>query len=214
MTHHFPYKYFIIIHRSLIMKTLPMDIALGIVGCIFLCVPQNVLALSLDNLIFFVLLIISSILYQIYVFRTNCGNAAFYLSLPINKKNYLPFYIMISTMPFVIASLLSAVVKILLLLLNHKYTPAGLSFWEREYYLLMILLILKILPLSLYILFKKHPVLIVVFLISIAFTYILIALAVEILSGFVSIPSQMTIFFLFCCILIASVKVSFKNDFH
>jgi hypothetical protein len=194
------------------MKTLPMDIVLGIIGCIFLCVPQNVLALSLDNLVFFILLIISSILYQIYVFRTNCGNAAFYLSLPVNKKDYLPFYIMISTMPFVIASLLSAVVKIFLLLLNHKYASAGLSFWEREYYLLMIFLILKILPLPLYILFRKHPVLIVVFLIAIAFTYILIAMAVEILSGFVPVPPQIIIFFLFYCILIACVKISFKHD--
>ncbi len=203
----FPYKLILHIHRALLIKLLTMDTVLGIAGFIFLILPQHIFALSIENITLLLMLVILSLVYQIHLFRTYCGSASFYLCLPVKKIHILPLYVAGSIIPALIASILYLISHLLLLLAKVNYSAAGMSFENRVYYVLILFSALKILPLPLLILYKKHPALVPVFFIGIAAEYFIISILSEMVSNFFSISSQVIAFFFFASIALTCLKI-------
>lgn len=210
----FPYKIFISIHRMLIFKMLGMDVVLGIIGCVFLSLPLNISALTLDNLVLLLILIITATLFQIQILKTNSGTPVFYLSLPIKKIYVLPIYIINSALPVLFTLILFVVSQYFLS--DFKINQALLSgnSFTKLYYAWIIFTIVKILPIPLLVLFKKHPVLVPFLLILFAGEYFILAILVELfLKGFV-LQNEIISFFLLILIFISCVKIISKIGYN
>lgn len=203
----FPYKLILRIHRALLIKMLIMDIVLGITGFIFMILPQHIFALSIEKITLLLLTVILSLVYQIHLFRSYCGSASFYLCLPVKKVHILPLYAAGSIIPALIASILYLISRLLLLSINVNYSYAGMSLANRVYYLLILFSGLKILPLPLLILYKKHPALVPVFCMVIAAEYFIISILNEMVSNVVIIPSQVIAFCFYTSIALTCLKI-------
>jgi hypothetical protein len=176
----FPFVKFISLHRILISKLLILDSILGVLGSIFLLVPLNHFALSVDNLSLLVLFVFSTVVYQIHVFKTYAGGATFYLNLPVEKHRLLLMLFIDAIIPLLGALSITAIV----LALSNVIQPMHIStigVFNRVFYMVLILFMVKTIALPIFILYKRHIALILLFLGSLVFVYVLISIAAEFL---------------------------------
>jgi hypothetical protein len=177
MTSSFPFRKFLNLHRMLFARMLLLDLILGVSGSVCLLVPLHIFAFSLNNLSLLVLFVFSAVTYQIHIFRTYAGDATFYLNLPV-EKYWL--FLMLSTdamIPVLVSLSITALSLGLfdLIPIDHFNTPMDLS--KRAYYLTIILFMLKTTALPVYILFKRHIALLLLFLGSLVVVYELSSIA-------------------------------------
>jgi hypothetical protein len=188
------------------------DFLLGIVGIIYTILPLNLFALSLNNLVFLIFGIVAAILYQIQLYRAYTGGVSFYLSLPIPHTQW----IILLTLFMIIPIICIISFELGLLLFLKQFFPllfGEVNFFERTYYLILITILLKIISLPIYILYKKHIGLIPVFLFLLLFVYFSVSIIQEIFFWwfpnpvyFISISFVSTVFFL-CIRIINSARV-------
>ena len=185
----FPYLEFMSLHRMLCIKMLKLDLILGVFGALFLVLPIGIVTLSLNNLVVLILGMLASLLYLIHIYRTYSGNASYYLSLPINTLDLMPFYLVNSFSPLIVSIVLYIIVKVIFSCIGISLSSVGMGLVERGYYLFLILSVVKIIPLPLFILYKKHLALIPLSLILLAMLYAILSLVIEVVSGFMQIPA-------------------------
>jgi hypothetical protein len=193
----FPFIKLVGLHRILLSKLLLLDSILGVLGSIFLLVPLNQFALSVDNLSLLVLFVFSTVVYQIHLFRTFAGGATFYLNLPVEKHRLLLILFLDAIVPLFVALSIAAIVLALsnVIQLVHISTTGIL---KRVYYMVLIFIMLKTMALPIFILYKRHIALVLLFLGSLVFVYVLISITAEFL--------HMSNMF-FCFVFLAGVEV-------
>jgi hypothetical protein len=191
MASKFPFVEFISLHRILLSRMLLLDFILGVFGAIFLLIPLHDFALSLDNVSLLVLFVFSTVVYQIHLFRTYAGGATFYLNLPVEKHKLFLILFMDAVIPLLIALFITAIILAFSHILQLGHISAQMVILKRAYYMVLILFLLKTIVLPVFILYKRHLALILLFLASIVFAYEVISIAAELMhmsnvvSGFV-----------------------------
>jgi hypothetical protein len=177
------YSLFLRLHRKFLIRMLSLDMACGAVGGLFLTAPLHVLSLSLDNLVLLVLGVVGAVLYQIHIYRTYGGNPSFYLLLPVRKGIILPALICFSFLPSTMGIAVSAVIKSI-----GGWETTGMQYAQRINYLLIIFAIVKIVPLPLFLLYKKHIVLVPAFFAMLVMVYLALSMVMEFVSGYIRVP--------------------------
>lgn len=210
MTSTFPLVKFISLHRMLLFKMLLLDFMLGVLGSIFLLVPLNDFALSPNNLSFLVLLVFLMVAYQIHIFRTYSGGVAFYLNLPVEKYRLLSILLIETIIPLSLSLSITAIV----LMISQMFAMVWISFqWvilKKCYYMVLTFFMLKTIALPIFILYKRHIALILLFLIFLVMIYALISIIAELMH----IPGMVFGFILFgsveavCIRIVMSAKIN------
>lgn len=165
----------------LLSRMLLLDSILGVTGAIFLLIPLHHFALSLDNVSLLMLFVFTTVVYQIHIFRTYAGGATFYMNLPVEKHQLLLILFMDAIIPLLIALFITAIVLALSYLLQIVHISTQMVIVKRAYYMVLILFMLKTIALPVFILYKRHIALILLFLGLLVFVYELISIAVEFL---------------------------------
>ena len=188
------------------------DLLLGIVGIIYTILPLNIFAISLNNLVFLIFGIIAAILYQIQLYRVYTGGVTFYLSLPVPHT----YWIILLTFFMIIPVICIMSFELGVLLFLKQIFPSffvEVKVLEKIYYLILVTILLKIISLPLFILYKKHIGLIPIFLFLLLFVYFLVSIIQEIFfwwlpnpAYFISILFVSTVFFI-CIRIINSARV-------
>jgi hypothetical protein len=195
---------FIKLHRSLLIRFVTLDVLLGVSSALFLSVTLTVSALSLTNLTLLVVAVSFAVFYQMHWYRTYCGNVAFYLMLPIERTKLLPILAINSIAPVIVALVMYGCIWIAF---KPTYQPGVncIGFTDRVVYILVVLVISKVLPLPIAILFKKHVMLVPFFLGILSLVYFFLSFIAEMLSGLVAIDGPaMALLFMGCVVLIAA----------
>lgn len=168
---------FLKLHKILVSRMILFDFILGVLGSIFLLIPLDNFALSLDNLPLLVLFIFLTVVYQIHIFRTYTGGITFYLNLPVKKYYFFIILFIDTIIPLLIALLITMIVFVF----SHisQSVPISTKLVVRICDTVLIFFILKTIALPIFVLYKKHIGLILLFLFSLAFIYELISFSAE-----------------------------------
>ena len=168
----FPFSHFLKLHDVLLTRMLFFDLFLSVAGAIFLTVPLDTPAVSLDNLAFLVLSVVLAVVCQIHVFRTGAGGIVFYLNLPV--KRYWLHLLLFGDTVFPLSGAL-AIALAASLFVTLPGTP------DRVVGVAVILFIIKAVPLPLLALYKKHMALVPLFLFLLIAIHMVISFAAEFL---------------------------------
>ena len=98
-------------------------------------------------------------------------------------------------------------------MLFHPTVQTGIhsiSLFDKLMYLFVVLVIIKVLPLPLAILFKKHVALVPLFLCMSGFLYLFLSLIRELISGIVHINNPTMAFLFLASIVFISTKIFIK----
>ncbi|MBN1980917.1 MAG: hypothetical protein JW795_05260 [Chitinivibrionales bacterium] len=126
----------------------------------YLFTPLGSLAVSLDNLVVLLFAIIGVLLYHIHLLRTSCAGVVFYRSLPVNQNMLLISGGSVLIAPFLM--FFPVIVAGIYLTIPAAQLPdVPDQVIERMYHVLIIFVLIKTLPLPTYILFKRHPMLVI-----------------------------------------------------
>ena len=186
-----------------------LDFILGILSTLFLSVTSTAGSVSLNNLMLLVSVIFFAVLFQMHFYRVYCGKVAFYLMLPVKRIRLLPILAVNSTIPIFFALLSYSCIR--MLFQPTVQTDIGsISLFDKFLYLLVVLVIIKVLPLPLAILFKKHVALVPLFLFMSGFLYFFLSLIRELLSGIVHINNPTTALLFLASIVYISMKIFLK----
>lgn len=206
----FPLVIFVRLHRMLLSRMLLLDFILGVLGAVFLLIPLHNYALSLDNVSLLVLFVFSTVVYQIHLFRTYAGGATFYLNLPVEKHRLLLILFIDAFIPLLIAMSITAIALSLSHMQQMVHISAQEAIVKRAYYMVLILFMLKTVALPVFILYKRHIALILLFLGSLVCVYELISIAAELVHissvvfGFLFLASVEAI----CIRILMSAKIN------
>jgi len=173
------FRIFISIHKNLTFRMIQFDFILGLVGIIYTILPLHIFAISLNNIVFLLFGLVAAILYQIQLYRAYTGGVSFYLSLPIPHTHWIILLTLFMMIPII--CIISFELGLVLLLKQlFPLLFVEINFLEKTYYLILITILLKIMSLPIYILYKKHIGLIPVFLIILMFVYFSVSIIQEI----------------------------------
>lgn len=175
------------LHKELLLRFILIDILLGVCSALFVCAPLHVLAVSLENLSFLVVFVFFALFFQIHFYKSYCGSVAYYLILPIKRSVLTGVLIVNSISPMIITLVLASGVKILLGSVS-AYTN-DISSFDKLFYVSIVLILIKVLPIPIFILAKKHLALVPLFLFLICFVYLALSLINELLSIVIQLPS-------------------------
>jgi hypothetical protein len=176
---------------------------------LFLSVALTVSSVSLNNLMILVSITFFAVLFQMHFYRVYCGDVAFYLMLPVKRTRLVPILAVNSTVPIIFALLLYSCIRMLF----HPTAQTGIhsiSLFDKLMYLFVVLVIIKVLPLPLAILFKKHVALVPLFLCMSGFLYLFLSLIRELISGIVHINNPTMAFLFLASIVFISTKIFIK----
>lgn len=177
------------LHKDLITRIVIFDVILGLLGGIFLSTPLNYFSLSINNLAFLILIFLSSTSYQLYLLKQYTGGPSFYIIIPIKKIILLPFFIFNALLPLIFSLILFALSN---LLFQFNFNYQEFSFVQKCFYLISFLTILKIIPIPIMILYKKHIMLIPGSFLILSILYLFISIITEILSSMIPLPTFAT----------------------
>lgn len=177
----------LLLHKALLLRFLLIDISLGVCSSLFICIPLHVLAVSLENLSFLVVTVFFVLFFQIHFYRSYCGHVTYYLMLPIKRFVLIGILIINSISPLIITMVLTSAVKLVLGSVSNTTNDTGSL--DRLFYVSIVLIFIKVLPIPIFILAKKHLVLVPLFLIFMCFVYLALSLINELLSSLIHLPS-------------------------
>jgi hypothetical protein len=191
-------KGLIALHHVLLCRLYLFDALIIGIGILYIAIPIDILADSVGNLTFLIIFAIAAILYQIQTFRSSCGNAVFYCGLPFSTKLLFAAGLLMTGTPFVLAFSIAAL----------AIAISGFGFYgpqiifERSCSVFIVFILCKVLPLPLYILYRKHPALVPVLFLGLAGVQIALSMIREFFFSWIDNPAP-----LISCLFVAAVIV-------
>jgi hypothetical protein len=163
------------LHRELLARLYAFDALLIVCALAYLIMPVSILAVSLSNLVFLFLVMISCMLYQLHLVRTYCGDAAFYLNLPVRRRDWVSAAFLALLAPGTIG--LVACIAFL----SVACGTSGMSgeILGRGQHVLIVFILLKALPLPTFLKFRRHPALVVLLYMQIGLIQVVLMIAQE-----------------------------------
>jgi hypothetical protein len=206
------FRLFLGLHETLIKRMLYLDAAVGIAGLLFGLLPLHVLALSLENLVFLTLSIIAMVLYQIHLFRSCSAGVYFYISLPVNRLAWAGCMAIVLIIPLV-AIIGVETAALFFIHPIFPFIPAASMLTQRMLYCVLMIILVKTVPLPLFILYKKHLSLIPGFFFLLTIVYFCLSMIHEFFFSWLDNPSAFMagaftgIVFIICVRIVASARM-------
>ncbi|HEX2958965.1 MAG TPA: hypothetical protein VHO70_19175 [Chitinispirillaceae bacterium] len=160
----------------------------------------------MENLSFLLLLIFFALFFQMHFYKNYCGSVAYYLMLPIKRLTVIAILLANSVFPLLV-SLFVFYGTQLGLGFNVNNNAGNISFSDKLLYVSLVLILIKILPLSISVLAKKHLALVPLFLLSLGIIYLSITVIEELISNVVQVPSFVVPVVFLCCIVFICGKI-------
>lgn len=163
---------FYALHKRFVQRFICADILLSVVALIYMLLPLNVLALSLGNLVFLFLFIFAVVLFQIQLYRTSCGKASFYLMLPLNRLLWINLVSVLLIIPFTILVLMEFfIISITRLMISDIHLFGNIV--DKVFHVIIINVLIKSIALPVFMLYKKHILLVPLFFILLSILYLI-----------------------------------------
>jgi hypothetical protein len=152
-----PMRRLVVMHRGLLARSWAFDAVYAVVSLLYLLLPLNVEAVSLQNLLFGLFALFLCTQYHMHAIRSTCGGPGFYLMMPMGRARMLALAYAAAMAPYA-ALLLAATGVIAMAAPGTAGDTVARAGHAAVFYLLA-----KTLPLPTLVMWRKGPVWVLLF---------------------------------------------------